>query len=262
MNSWAQRSIDIANNGNYLDQLKAIYRIDIPGMRDIDPELVREIAIAHSKKDARNVFIKSLDLPVFPIEHPYVAFIRYDPDKFIKLNPQVVEYIGNAILALRIDEILLLGAKAKRPVKRYGQAFKSWLLSLPYRKLDIPQFSTVSLGSNEIVICDESDQEYEDFANSQLRCGLVKAPDLLLRKGDKYILGEAKFLSDLGGGQDRNFSDAMDMVNNHNGNAHRIAVLDGPLWLNGPDRNQTRGVRNTNADVMSALVLQDFISHF
>ncbi len=261
-NLWAQKSIDLANTKNYLDQLKVIYPIEIQSTRNIDPDLFREINIAHQKKDAGRIFMASLELPVFPIEHPYVGFIRYDPNKFIQQNPQVVRYIGDALLAMRIDEILLLGAKPKRPVKQYGQAFKGWLLSLPYQKMGTEKFRTAILNHDEIVICIGSDQEYEDFANHYLRCGLTKAPDLLLRKGDRYILGEAKFLSDLGGGQDRNFTDAMTMVNNHNGYAHRIAVLDGPLWLNGYNRTQTRGVRNTNADVMSALLLKDFISTF
>ncbi len=261
-NQWALKSIELANNGNYLDKLHHVYPVDISEFRELDSELVGELSRAIAKKDPVELFRICLELPVFPVEHPYVAYFRYDDKTFLKHNPEVAKKIGNILLNLRVDEIIAMGTKPKRAVKRYGQAFRTWLMSLEYPKVDENAFQNGHLDPSEIVIHKGSESQYMQFANSTLRCGLVRNPDLLIRKGDKYLVGEAKFLTDMGGGQDDKFDEAMSLVRSFSGRAHRIAILDGPLWINGPDRKQTREVRNAQADVMSSLLLQDFLEKF
>jgi hypothetical protein len=79
-----------------------------------------------------------------------------------------------------------------------------------------------------------------------------------VRKGKKFVIGEAKFITAFGGGQNDFFDEAMGFVRQSHGDAHRIAVLDGPLWLPTKYR-QSREVRNLQADAMSALLLREFL---
>ena len=39
--------------------------------------------------------------------------------------------------------------------------------------------------------------------------GISKRPDLVAKSNSSYVIGEAKFLSQLGGSQDRGFDDGM-----------------------------------------------------
>ncbi len=261
-NKWAQKSIELANNGNYLDHLNEVYPVEVSGFRTLDSSLISDLSEAIKRNDPTELFRLCLELPVFPLEHPYVAYFRYNKENFIEKNPEVTREIGKMLMKLRVDEIIALGAKPKRAVKRYGQAFRTWLMSLGYKKVNTVEFQNSRLDSDEIIIHKGYESQYMDFANSVLRCGLVRKPDLLIRKGDRYIIGEAKFLTDMGGGQDDKFDEAMNLLRGFTGRAHRIAVLDGPLWVEGPDRKQTREVRNAQADVMSALILRDFLESF
>jgi len=70
-----------------------------------------------------------------------------------------------------------------------------------------------------------------DYANTILHCDLDKGPDLLAKAGANYIVGEAKFVTDFGGGQKAQFRDAMRLLESKKGNAIRIAILDGVVWI-------------------------------
>ena len=55
-----------------------------------------------------------------------------------------------------------------------------------------------------------------------------KGLDFIARFNNKYIIGEAKFLTDFGGHQNAQFSDAIEIIKS-NTEAINIAILDGVL---------------------------------
>ena len=106
-----------------------------------------------------------------------------------------------------------------------------------------------------------SDAQMMDFAREQLNYTRNKGLDFLARFNGKYIIGEAKFLTDSGGHQDRQFDDAMAIFQTE-ANAVTVAILDGILYLKGATKTYRAITQDlTQYNIMSALVLREFLYH-
>lgn len=83
---------------------------------------------------------------------------------------------------------------------------------------------------------------------------LRKGIDFILKINDKFILGEAKFLTTSGGTQNNQFNGAIDVAKIKKGNIIGVAVLDGIVWL---DSNiyMHRAIKNFKGAALSALLL-------
>ncbi len=109
-------------------------------------------------------------------------------------------------------------------------------------------------------IFDGSDAEMKSFAKDHLNYKRNKGLDFIGRFNGKYIVGEAKFLTDFGGHQNAQFNDAIETVKAKNVDAETIAILDGVLYVKGNNKMYkeiTSKLRKYN--IMSALVLRDFL---
>jgi len=79
-------------------------------------------------------------------------------------------------------------------------------------------FFTSLLGVDDFETCkgiaflQGSDAQLKDFANTVLDCDLDKGPDFLTKVGKRYMIGEAKFLTDYGGHQNAQFEDALRLL--------------------------------------------------
>lgn len=87
-----------------------------------------------------------------------------------------------------------------------------------------------------------------------------KGLDFVARFNGKYVIGEAKFLSDFGGSQNSDFEDAIATVEAKDANAVRIAILDGILYLKG-NAKMHKFITSPYRDykIMSALVLREYL---
>ncbi|EJB50183.1 type II restriction enzyme [Helicobacter pylori Hp H-16] len=82
----------------------------------------------------------------------------------------------------------------------------------------------------------------------------------MARFNKKYIIGEAKFLTDFGGHQNAQFNDAISTIKAPNIKAIKVAILDGVLYIE--SNNKMRKLLDTtyrNYHIMSALVLREFL---
>ena len=83
---------------------------------------------------------------------------------------------------------------------------------------------------------------------------------ILGRFNGKYIIDEAKFLTDFGGHQNAQFNDAIATLHARDVKAIKVAILDGVLYIkggNGMHRSITTDLKNEN--IMSGLVLREFL---
>ncbi len=99
-----------------------------------------------------------------------------------------------------------------------------------------------------------------DFATEQLGYHREKGLDFVARFNGKYVIGEAKFLTDFGGHQNVQYNDAIATITTPNVNAVKVAILDGVLYIKG----NSKMYRETTAlygklNIMSALVLREFL---
>ena len=99
-----------------------------------------------------------------------------------------------------------------------------------------------------------------DFAKRYLSYKRNKGLDFVGKFNGKYVIGEAKFLTDFGGHQNAQFSDAISTIKTDGVKAIKIAILDGVLYIKGNNK-MYRDITTTYADcnIMSALVLREFL---
>jgi hypothetical protein len=256
MNEWVKRSIQIANGPEYLDKLQKVYPVSRGPERPLDEDVKERLRQLYEKKNDAELVKELLKMEKFPTKDPYVAFLRHNPSS-VDSNPETVRRIADELRAMGFEKMI---EGIEQPVefnRQIGALFKKWLRDLRYPFLAKEQFMQCSGAS----FLEGGDQRLKQYANDVLRCKLEKAPDFLFRVGDTYVIGEAKFLTDYGGHQDRQFDDALSFVRDKTGEAIRVAVLDGVVWVES-EKKMYRQVRSLAEDefALSALLLKDFLN--
>lgn len=87
---------------------------------------------------------------------------------------------------------------------------------------------------------------------------MKKEPDFLGRAGKKYVIGEAKFLTDVGGHQNAQLADALTLLKSRAGKAIRIAILDGVVWIKGGSK-MYKQVNRLTQNALTSLLLKEFM---
>lgn len=255
MNKWVQKSINLANNPDYLDKLHAVYPMDVSGLRTIAKDTQNRIKEALDEGDNEKLIQVLLnELELFPIKDSYVAFLRKDPDT-IKHNPQTISRIGSRLSKMGLAEILRASTQPKETNRQIGPLFQKWLPSLGYPMLPKKEF----ISEKGIAFLKGSDKELRDFVKSELKINLKKGIDLVAKVGKIYIIGEAKFLTDFGGHQNAQFNDPLGLLQSREDKKIiRIAVLDGVVWLKTKNKMHI-SITTKDKLAMSALLLKEFI---
>lgn len=257
MNIWTQRSIEFANQRNYLDELFKVYPTIPEGIRDINKYKWEQVEIAFKNKDNKELLKSLLDFELFPIKDSYVAYLKRDAGA-IDRNPKTVQRLSSALFGMGLNEIYEKCSQPKETNRQIGPMFRNWLrtgaLGFPLVS-DEGQF----LKSLSDAILDLSDDALSKFAEKHLNYKNDKGLDFIAKINSQYVIGEAKFLTDFGGHQNAQFNDAVKLVQNKKVNAITIAILDGVPYIEGKNK-MSRFVReNSKYNIMSALVLKEFL---
>jgi len=254
MNRWIQKSISLANSQGYLDKLFKVYPIELGDTRDVPDSIKKEVKKAFRTENKVNLIKELLRLPKFPIDDPYIASLRRHPFLLTK-NPETIERISKKLFSMGLDAVLELAGKPKSPSRQLGHSFKKWLRDLDYPFLEEGEFKQCS----DIAFLEGSDKKLKEFAIKELGIReLRKGIDFVLKKRDKFVLGEAKFLTDYGGTQNNQFNDAISVAKIKKDNVIGIAVLDGIVWFKS-NAYIHRTIKTLNGIALSVLLLENFI---
>ncbi len=254
MNKWIQKSINLANSEGYLDKLYEIYPIELGDIRTIPDNIRKKIQKAFREKNKIDLIKELLKLPKFPIDDPYISSLRRHPSLLSK-NPETIERIYKKLFSLGIDTVLELSSKPKSPSRQLGHSFKRWLRTLNYPFLEINIFKEYS----NTAFLEGGDKKLKQFANDELRLdNLKKGIDFILKINNKFILGEAKFLTDYGGTQNNQFRDAIDVATIKKDNIIGVAIIDGIVWFDS-NAYMHRTIKSFNGVALSAILLKEFI---
>lgn len=117
------------------------------------------------------------------------------------------------------------------------------------------------LSTTRDAILDGSDQQLKQFASEHIGYSREKGLDFVGRFNQKYVIGEAKFLTDFGGHQQAQFDDAVALFNENDLDASTVAILDGVLYMPRNTKMHRFLVEHPECNVLSALVLRDFLYH-
>ena len=257
MNRSLKQSIEYANQRSYLDDLFRVYPTIPEGIRDIDKRLWNRVEKAYDSRDNIELVKALLKMDLFPIKDSYIAYLKRD-SAAITRNPQTINRIAGRLYEIGIDKIYENCTLPKETNRQIGPMFKHWIKSgaLGLLPVDMDTF----IRTKENAILDASDKAMMDFAKEHLNYHHSKGLDFLARFNGKYVIGEAKFLSDFGGHQNAQFNDAIGTITTEGVDAIKVAILDGVLYI--PTRNKMYKLiteEYSDYNIMSALVLREFL---
>ncbi len=257
MNKYLKYSIEYANQLSYLDDLFRIYPTIPDGIRDINMEKWEKVEHSFNIKDNTSLIKNLLELDLFPIKDSYIAYLKRDKNAITR-NPNTVNRIAGRLYELGLNKLFEKCSEPKETNRQIGPMFKNWLDSgaLGIIPVEINEFTSTSNNA----ILKASDSLMKDFAQSELNYKHNKGLDFVARFNGKYIIGEAKFLTDFGGHQNAQFNDAINTLETKGTKAIKVAILDGVLYI--PSNNKLyKSITNEhrNQNIMSALVLREFL---
>jgi len=257
MNYWMNLSIDYANQRSYLDDLFQVYPTIPEGIRDVDKNLWGNIEKSFKAKDNLNLLKYLIKLDLFPIKDSYVAYLKRDKSS-LERNPSTVNRLCGRLYEMGLNNIFIRCSEPKETNRQIGPLFRRWLnrKSLGIQPVRESEF----LKSKDNMILDGSDSQLGTFAREHLNYNRDKGLDFVGRFNGKYVIGEAKFLTDFGGHQNAQFNDAITTIKIKDVDAIIIAILDGVLYIKGKNKmykSLTSDLKDYN--IMSSLVLRDFL---
>lgn len=263
MNFWTKMSYDLANQKNYLDLLYRVYPISPNIRRELDPEVWNKIKRAFNNKDNKLLITYLTKLDLFPIKDSYVAYLRKDPSA-IDRNPLTVNRITSQLYEMGLDEIFDQCTQPKEANRQIGPMFKEWIKK---GFLGIKVFTDAEefRRSKENGVLNVGDAEMKNYASHYLGYNRDKGLDFLARFNGTYVIGEAKFITDFGGHQDRQFDDAVEtagiVLNETKAKVISIAIMDGVLYIpnKGKYSNFMNNPANENKVIISSLLLREFL---
>lgn len=264
MNIWTQRSVDLANQRNYLDLLFKVYPLSVNERRELRDDQWNKVKYAFEHKNKIDLISHLCDLEIFPIKDSYVAYLKRDRSA-IERNPNTVDRISGILYEMGLDEIYENCTEPKETNRQIGPLFKNWIDSgsLGAKVCKSTVEFVLSKGN---AILNVGDTEMMNFAKEQFGYNRNKGLDFIARFNNTYVLGEAKFLSDFGGHQDDQFEDAIATVHSEltgglckNVKVVKIAILDGVLYIKSRNKMHKYLMNNSNDIILSSLLLREFL---
>ncbi len=255
MNHWTKLSIEFANQRNYLDELFRVYPTIPEGIRDIDENLWQQVEQSFQAKNNVELLNVLLKMDLFPIKDSYTAYLKRDSSS-ISRNPNTVDRLCGRLYEMGLDKIFERCSEPKETNRQISPLFKRWLdtKALGIMPVKLEEF----ISSTDDAILDASDAKMMEFARKNLEYKHNKGLDFVARFNGKYVIGEAKFLTDFGGHQNAQFNDAMTTVKSKV-DAVTVAILDGVPYIESSNK-MCKSIRGQNKhNIMSALVLREFL---
>jgi putative type II site-specific deoxyribonuclease len=263
MNIWTKKSIELANQRNYLDLLFKIYPMSVNLRRELRKETTEEINQCFDKKDSKKLLNILLSQDVFPIKDSYVAYLKRDKSA-IDRNPNTVNRITGMLYDMGLDEIFDKTTAPKETNRQIGPLFKNWI-DTGALGCKVTASESELLKEKGDMVFNGSDANMKDFANKYLGYDRNKGLDFLAKFNDTYILAEAKFLTDFGGHQNAQFADAISTMKSKfrstGKNVKTIAILDGVLYIESRNKMYKSITEqfDDNDVIVSAVLLRDYL---
>jgi hypothetical protein len=250
-------SSEYAEQKSYLDDLFQVYPTIPEGIRNIDDGIWKSIEDAFNRKDNEKLVNELLKMDLFPIKDSYIAYLKRDKSA-IERNPKTINRIAGRLYDIGLNKIYEKCSEPKETNRQIGPMFKRWLQkkSLGIMPVSLKKF----ISTNDDAILEGTDSEMMAFAKKELNYNRNKGLDFVARFNGKYVIGEAKFLTDFGGHQNTQFEDAISTIEDTNINAIRLAILDGVLYIRSNNK-MYKYISSPYKDynIMSALVLREFL---
>lgn len=257
MNWFLEQSLEYASQKAYLDDLYRVYPTIPNGIRSLNEKVWDKVEAAYYSRDHKALIENLLKLKLFPIKDSYVAFLKKDRSS-LERNPRTVNRLASEIMEMDLDKLYEKCSQPKETNRQIGPMFKNWVNS---GVLGFPLMKKEEFESREDDgILNASDQDMKLFAREQLGYHHSKGLDFVARIHGRYVIGEAKFLSDFSRHQNAQFNDAMATLES-DADAIKIAILDGVVYIRNKGKMYTDITeKHKDSNIMSALLLRNFLN--
>jgi hypothetical protein len=260
LNAWVSRSIGLFQNSSYLDDVLAVYPLEIAAPERIDATLRRNIIMHHQARNTNELINLLLSIDKFPYEDPIWYMIK-NIQGCLTNNPLQCERIANSLYAMTAEETVVRLESAPKLNTQIGPMFSAWLRT-NFQLLDLNHFRKSGGG---IFVLNESEEVAKNFLINELNQNVEKRPDLVAKVNNQYVIGEAKWIGQPGGNQDKQVEEVLQFCRNQRGNVLRIGLVDGFPW----SLYNTRGnlinfktavlIQESEYNILSALLLEDYL---
>ena len=263
MNVWTKKSIELANQSNYLDLLYKIYPMSVNLRRELNEEDKKIITHSFHHRDSKTLLSVLLSQEVFPIKDSYVAYLKRDRSA-VDRNPNTVNRLTGMLFEMGLDDIFEKTTVPKETNRQIGPMFKNWIDTGSLGCKVTSNFDDF-LNSSENIILNTSDQLMEQFAHMYLGYDREKGLDFIAKFNNTYLIAEAKFLTDFGGHQNAQYMDAISTLKfplrKTNYHVQKIAILDGVLYIKSNNKMFKNLTKNFSDDevIISAVLLRDYL---
>lgn len=262
MDIWTEKSIQLANQRNYLDLLYRVYPMSVNERRELTDTAEYEIRQYYENRNSKELVRVLLKQELFPIKDSYVAYLRRDPSALDR-NPKTVDRIAGILYEMGIESVINNATEPKETNRQIGPLFKNWIDrgSLGCETTDDVD---VFFNTNDNIVFNSSDAKMEELAREYLGYQHSKGLDFIAKFNNKIIVAEAKFLTDFGGHQNAQYNDAINVLKaplkESEYEVKTIAILDGVLYIPG-NHKMYRETTQDHADevILSALYLRDYL---
>lgn len=104
-----------------------------------------------------------------------------------------------------------------------------------------------------------------DFVNNQLKQNLKKRPDLVAKHNDIFVIGEAKWIGQPGGNQEKQVQEVINFCKDQRGRVLRVGIVDGFPWALHNNKGtlfenkENVNIQESEYNIFSALLLERFL---
>ncbi|MCD8040222.1 MAG: restriction endonuclease [Clostridia bacterium] len=262
MNYWTELSVEFANQRNYLDELYRVYPISPNLRRSLPDGSAESIEKSFNERNNKELVKELLKLELFPIKDSYVPYLRRDSSA-IERNPNTINRIAGNLYSMGFSAIIDKCTEPKETNRQMGPMFKNWLKS-GVLGCKISEDEEEFLNGAENAIYLASDEKMKDFAIKHLGYTRTsKGLDFIAKFNNKFVIGEAKFLTDFGGHQNDQLEDALSTLTSKTSatckhEVIKIAILDGVVYIKNGGK-MFGYLKDDKLTILSALVLREFL---
>lgn len=263
LNEWVRQSIDLFRNSNYLDQILEVYPFQIAAPERLDAGIRRRIIAAHQGRRTEELIEILKGLTKFPYEDP-IWYLLKNIEGCIANNPRQIQRIAESLYSMTAEETVVRLEAAPKLNTQMGPMFNGWLR----RNFNLLELDVFQKSTRGVCILDSSEEVGKEFINDTLQQNLAKRPDLIAKVNRQLIIGEAKWIGQPGGNQEKQVQEVLNFCRHQRGNVIRIGVVDGFPWsvFNVNHRlvnnKEAVNIQESEYDMVSALLLQAYLQRF
>ncbi len=260
---WVKRSIDLFSKTHYLDNIRDIYPFQVSIPQRINRKVRREIIQAHQSRNTERLLDLLESQTKFPYEDPMWYLLKNARDCLAN-SPKQIKRIADSLYSMTAEETVIRLESPPKLNTQIGPMFGAWL-KRTFKLLPTDKFKS---SGKEIFILDASEEEGKQFVRDFLKQDIAKRPDIVAKVNNQYIIGEAKWIGQPGGNQEKQVQEVLQFCKNQRGKVIRVGVVDGFPWAiynrQGSLINNKENVliQESEYDILSALLLKNYLSWF